>query len=177
MVAHDDDPLRKVELLHQVADLHDVHLEQPRQAFDAYARAFTFDNQHDGTLEALERLAEHLGAWADVAKLYDAQINSLTQEDPEAAIDLALRLAQIFEVQLGDVENAIARYRVVFDADPGHLETLAALDRLFEATGRWGDRRGSRGLPSGSAAAIGSLCGPGASHPDRSRTTSRSVAR
>lgn len=139
LVEHEEDPLRKVELLHQVAELYEVHLEQPREAFDAYGRALSADHQNEQTLASLERLAERLGAWSELAGLYDVEANRLRQEDPESAMDLSLRLAQIFEVQVGDVDNAIARYRVVLEADPTHQESLQALDRLYSATERWSD--------------------------------------
>ena len=52
-------------------------------------------------LERLGRTARALGpTWH---ALYDREIARLRADSPDAAIDLALRLAQIFEVQLGDV--------------------------------------------------------------------------
>ncbi len=73
-IAHDEDPVRKVELLHQVAQLYEFQLDQARHAFDAYARALPFDNENEETLQSLERLAENLGLWNDVVGLYDHEI-------------------------------------------------------------------------------------------------------
>lgn len=137
LVRHDEDPIRQVELLHQIAELHEVHLDQPREAFSAYSRALPGDNANDTTLASMERFADQLDAWGELAASYDAEIRKLQEESPDDAVDLALRLAQIFEVQTGDVENAITRYEIVFAADPGHVQTLEALDRLYEATERW----------------------------------------
>ena len=137
LISKEEDPLRKVELLHQVAELHEIHLGQPSAAFDAFARSLQYDNRNLSTLEALERFADSLAEWTQLGALYDHEIAKLREEDPDSAADLALRLARIFEVQLGDVDNAIARYRVVVEADPAQAESLAALDRLYEATSRW----------------------------------------
>jgi tetratricopeptide (TPR) repeat protein len=137
LVAADEDPARKVDLLHQVADLHEVHLEQPALAFDAYARALPHDNQNDKTLASIEMFAERLNSWPQLVKLYDAEIARLRGDEPGLAIELALRLAKLCETMIGDVEAAIGRYRIVFEADPGHLEALQALDRLYEQSGRW----------------------------------------
>ncbi|MGD8860164.1 MAG: tetratricopeptide repeat protein, partial [Myxococcales bacterium] len=137
LVANEEDPIRKVELLHQIAELHELHLDQPREAFVAYARALPYDNGNETTLSRLEHFADELGAWKELVDLYDKEIGRLREESPEMAIDLALRLAKLCEVQVGDVEAAIARYRIVYEADPGHVETLEALDRLYEATERW----------------------------------------
>ncbi len=137
LITHEEDPIRKVELLHQVAEIYEVHLEQPRQAFDAFARAFPIDCQNESTIAALDRLAERLACWNDLAALYDREIARLREETPDAAIALALRLAQVFEVQLGDVHSAVARYRIVFDTDPAHVQAIEALDRLYEGTEQW----------------------------------------
>ncbi len=138
-IAHEEDPVRKVELLHQVAELHEFQLDQARPAFDAFARALPLDNENDHTLSSLERLAENLNAWTEVTRLYDREIESLRDEAPDRLVDMALRTAQIYEVQVGDVDSAIDRYKVVVGADEAHVQAIEALDRLFEATERWAD--------------------------------------
>ncbi|MEM7515575.1 MAG: hypothetical protein AAF368_01440, partial [Planctomycetota bacterium] len=123
-VAGDEDPLRQVELLHRIADLYEMQVENGNQAFDAYARSLPLDNRHDHTLASLERLGEYTGRWQDVTQLYDTEIEKQRAERPEDAAELALRTAQIYEVQLGNVEAAIARYRIVVDADPSHVQAV-----------------------------------------------------
>ncbi|HKP59235.1 MAG TPA: tetratricopeptide repeat protein [Polyangiales bacterium] len=139
LIEHEEDPPRKVELLHQVAEIYEVHLDEPQRAFDALARAFPVDSQHDATLASLERLAEKLSAFSRLTELYDAGVKRLRESSPETTVDLALRAAQLFEVQLGDVNAAIARYQVVCEIDPTHIAALEALDRLYEATERWAE--------------------------------------
>ena len=139
LAKHDTDPLRRVDLLHQIADLYESQLEQPKAAFDAYAQALAEDPDNEVTLESLERLAESLQAFGELASLYDAQVKRLQSDSPETATDLALRLAAIYEVRVGDVDNAIARYAFVAEQDPTHVQSLAALDRLYEATGRYSE--------------------------------------
>ncbi|MDQ3031105.1 MAG: hypothetical protein M3Y87_01715 [Myxococcota bacterium] len=136
--AHSDDGRLKVETLHRIAQLQEIQLESQRAAFDAYARALPHDNADEDTLGNLERLAADLDAFGEVTKLYDAEIEKL-EEDPDRRIELALRVAQLYEVQLGDVDAAIVRYGIVTAADEGHQQAIEALDRLYEATGRWGD--------------------------------------
>ncbi|HMI91944.1 MAG TPA: tetratricopeptide repeat protein [Polyangiales bacterium] len=116
-----------------------MHLEQPRQAFDAVARALPFDNGNERTLTVLERLADRIGAWSELVELYDAEIARLRADEPGLAVDLALRLAKLCETQIGSADAAIARYRVVYEVDPTHIDALEALDRLYEATERWAE--------------------------------------
>jgi golgin subfamily B member 1 len=138
-VAHEQDPIRQVELLHQVAELYEFQLDQAPQAFDAFARALPLDNRNEHTLGSLERLGEQTDAWPKVTQLYDAEIEKIRQETPDDIIDMALRTAMIYEVQLGDVSSAIDRYKLIVDADPGHVQAIEALDRLYEQTERWAE--------------------------------------
>jgi golgin subfamily B member 1 len=137
LVAAEENLPRKVELLHQIAELQDVHLEQPRAAFEAYGRALPHDPESERTLAALERLAERLPAWSELIALYDVAIEQLRGESVERAIELALRLARLCEVQVGSSDAAIKRYRVVYEVDPSHQVALEALDRLYESIGRF----------------------------------------
>ena len=141
-VTHEEDPLRKVELLHRVAELQQHQLANPAAAFDAQARALPLDSRHDHTLASLESLAEGLGRWPAVVTLYDAEIARLTEDRPDEVVDLALRAAKRYEAQLGDVPSAIARYALVTQADPAQLEALEALDRLYVDTGQWAELAG-----------------------------------
>ncbi|MBO6939656.1 MAG: tetratricopeptide repeat protein [Deltaproteobacteria bacterium] len=138
-IRHEEDPLRQVELLHQVAELYEMQLDDAPNAFAAYARALPLDNRHDVTLGSLERLAEYTDKWGEVTALYDTEIQRIREERPEDVIDMALRTAQIYEVHLGDVNSAIDRYRYVVEADEAHVQAIEALDRLFEATERWAE--------------------------------------
>ncbi len=136
-IAYEQDPIRKVELLHQQAELYEVQLDQTQKAFEAYGRALPFDSANEMTLGSLQRLADQVGGWTEVTRLYDLEIDKLKRERPDDVSELALRTAQIYEVQVGDVDSAIARYALVVEADGSNVTALEALDRLYEATERW----------------------------------------
>lgn len=138
-VANEEDPLRKVELLHGLAELFELQLDNVRGAFDAFGRSLVFDTNNEVSQAALERLGAILGSWDDVTKLYDDAITKLREEDEGSHIELSLRCAQLYEVQVENVEAAIERYQWVVDADPGHAQALEALDRLYEGTSRWNE--------------------------------------
>jgi len=133
-----DDSVTKVDTLHRVARLYEDSLRDPHAAFEVYARALDADNGNEETLGSIERLGSVTDHWPQVAKLYDAQLDSLG-ERPESLVELGLRTAQIYEVQLEDVDSAVARYRRVLGADPESQAAVSALDRLFVRTERWGD--------------------------------------
>lgn len=148
-VASEEDPVRKIELLHRIAELEETQLEALRPAFDAFARSLPLDSAHDHTLASLERLAGQLaeqlaesGAEGnphlEVAKLYDIELDKLA-ESPDRLVELGMRTAQIYEVQVGDVESAIVRYNRVLSADEAQPQAIESLDRLYAATERWSD--------------------------------------
>ena len=133
-----DEPYRKVELLHRVARLHEEALADPRSAFDTYARAVPVDNANENTLLALERIGSVVNQWRRVAELYDAELDKLS-DDPARLVELALRVAQIYEVQLANVDAAVERYRRVLTVDDENQPAVRSLDRLFTQTERWPD--------------------------------------
>ncbi|MFO0589178.1 MAG: tetratricopeptide repeat protein [Polyangiaceae bacterium] len=133
-----EDPYQRVELLHRIARLYEEMLGDHTNAFETYARAVACDSANEDSLANYERLGSAIGRWADVAALYDQELEKLG-ENPQAFVDLGLRLANIFETQLEDVDNAIARYRRVLAVDVENQTAVRSLDRLFSMTERWAD--------------------------------------
>ncbi len=138
-VRHTEDPRDRVEMLHQLAEIYEIQLEDPPAAFGAFARALPLDAQNEMTISSLERLAEQTGSWREVSSRYDAEVERLREETPEDIVHLAKRSAMINEVQLDDVDAAIERYQLVVDIDAGDVAAIEALDRLYEQTERWDD--------------------------------------
>ncbi len=137
-VAKADDQFARVDLLHRIAKLHEEMLGVHQAAFDTYARAVTFDITNQDSLANIERLASYVNRWKDVAALYDTELNKLA-EQPDLFVEVGLRLAAIFETQLEDVDNAVARYRRVLEVDAENVQAISSLDRLFMMTERWTD--------------------------------------
>ena len=137
-VQHASDPFTQVDLLHRVARLYEDALENHAAAFDTYARALSLDNGNESTLQNLERLAMVVNRWPQVAALYDAELDKLS-DVPDRFIELGLRTAQIYEVQLEDIDNAIVRFRRVMDVEPDNHAAVTSLDRLYQQTERWAE--------------------------------------
>ena len=112
MVAHNEDPLARVELLHRIAQLHEQMIGNAHAAFDAYARALRDDSGNQLTLGHIERLAEITGTWEPLAKLYRRR-GRASRSTCRARSTCYSRLARVYEQELGDVaqgdRDAIAR--------------------------------------------------------------------
>ncbi|MEI8255690.1 MAG: tetratricopeptide repeat protein, partial [Deltaproteobacteria bacterium] len=135
---HAADDMQRVELLHRIAEISETALDNPRAAFDAYARAMPFDPLNELTLGNMEKLAEIAQAWGDVVRVYDAEIEKL-EASPEQQVELALRTAQTYEVQIGNIDLAIERYRKALAADAVNGTAIRSLGRLFEAREQWAE--------------------------------------
>jgi len=64
----------------------------------------------------IDRLAESSGRWADLAAVYDAEIDRIL--DTRLQTEMLLRLARIYEEETHDLDKAIATYRRVGEAEP-----------------------------------------------------------
>lgn len=131
-----DDEYQRVDLLQRIARLYEEMISDPNAAFDTFARAVASDPTNDDSLAQYERLAMMTGRWADLAQMYDAQLDRVA-EDPVRFAEIGLRLARIYEEQLEDFDNAIGRYSRVLESDPENVAAISSLDRLFEYTERW----------------------------------------
>lgn len=135
-----EDEFSKVDLLHRIAFLYEENLGDPSRAFEIYARAVSVDSQNEDTLGALERLARVIDHWPVVAELYDAEFARLEEDGHSArAVELGLRLAQVYEVQLENLDEAVSRYQKVLAIDTENQSAVRALDRLFAQSERWED--------------------------------------
>ena len=136
------DAFHRVELLGRIAGLQEEMLNDPNAAFDTYSRAVTIDVTNDDSLAQFERLASMTGRFGEVASAYDGALDALLESEPARGMDVALRVANIYEEQLENLDSAIARYRRVLDVDPEHQQALASLDRLYQATERYDELAG-----------------------------------
>ncbi|MBI5482640.1 MAG: tetratricopeptide repeat protein [Deltaproteobacteria bacterium] len=135
MVAHSDDAVRKVELLHTIAQIYERQLEKSVDAFGAFARALKVDSQNEQTIGHLERLAGDTGKWAELAQLYEEELGKILEAPRQ--IEMLLRLARVYEEELNAADQAIATFRRVLEADPENRDAILALDRLYFALEKW----------------------------------------
>ncbi|MBM4359075.1 MAG: tetratricopeptide repeat protein, partial [Deltaproteobacteria bacterium] len=136
-IARSQDSFSQIEMLTRIATIYEDALSDPARAFETYARAVAIDSRNEDLLAQYERLAAQAGRWVELATLYDGQLVTVPADEPERFVELALRLARIFEEQLENWDAAIARYAAVLNHDTENLIALASLDRLYEHTERW----------------------------------------
>ena len=135
MVKHVDDPFRKLELLHRIAELYEHQLDNAAQAFEAYSRALREDSGDEQALAHLERLADYIKGWEALAALYEQELEKLL--DPERQIAMGLRVARVYEEELQRPADAIGKFKQVLDVEPENRDAILALDRLYQDGQQW----------------------------------------
>jgi len=89
---------------------------------------------------ALSKIYEKLGANEDIAELLERQIRQAeAASDVQAKVELQIRLGEVCETRLGDVERALATFRLVLDSQPNHRAAIEALIRLRENQGDYAE--------------------------------------
>ena len=135
MVTHAEDQYRRVELLQRVAALYEQRMDDSAKAFEAHSRAFKLESSDEQTMEHLERLAEHIQGFEQLAGLYEVELENVLDADRQ--ILMGLKVARIYEEELYRADAAIEKHQKVLEMEVDNVQAVKALDRLYLATEQW----------------------------------------
>ena len=131
------DPERRIEILRDIATIHEGCREDKGSAFQTYGEALGVDPTHESVITQLWRLADELYAWDPFIDLLDELIEQ--SDDFVATNSLQLLVAKIYREKIDDAGAAIDRYVRVVEQDPLDEEALPALHALYQQEGRWNE--------------------------------------
>ena len=134
---HADTSERTVELLHRIADVQEHSLSDPRGAFETYMRAFKADPSNSVSSQSLQRLAHATGEIESLVDVYEGLIEGI--DDPDFAIEVHLKVAELHETDLGNFDKAIAHYQDALRLNDTHQGAANALERLYQQAERYND--------------------------------------
>ena len=117
----------QVEILCKVAELEEVMLEKPEDAFESLSIAYRLSQAEESIEVELERIGRETQAFATLVELF----NELVMEAPEREIEIRSKVASLSEVDLQDFDQAINAHREILNQEPDRIESLDALERLF----------------------------------------------
>jgi tetratricopeptide (TPR) repeat protein len=122
-----------------LADVREKLANQPTQAFVVWGRALADEPDDTELLTPLLRLAESQNLWKELAALLDERLSESAQPlPPDVEQTYAMRLGQIVEDKLGDLDRAARAYdRAAGGPEP--RPALAALERVQARAAKWGD--------------------------------------
>ncbi|MBN2342252.1 MAG: tetratricopeptide repeat protein [Deltaproteobacteria bacterium] len=133
-----DDDVDKVELYRELATHQEQVAGDSGAAFDVLAKAFALVPDDSELIYEIERLAEVTGSWSALVDLSEKAVAN-SKIDPEAKIEIGLKIAGWAYNQVGDLNKAESLYKTVLERDPEHQEALAALVELLRSLGRFKD--------------------------------------
>ncbi len=124
------------------ADLHrkvgvwqSQHLDQPDDAVYHLQRALAIESDNVEVMELLEGLYRQIGAWAELAQILRARVELTT--DPDEQVELWRKLGELYEMQMGQIDDAIDAYNAILRIDPSDILAIESLERIYEAYDRW----------------------------------------
>ncbi|HEX2660748.1 MAG TPA: hypothetical protein VHU40_20850, partial [Polyangia bacterium] len=130
------DPQQQAEYLRRLAELCEAQLSDKRRAQRAWESLLEILPTDMPTLEALSRLYGEAENWAALEKILDRQIPQV--DDTARAVELALRRADILDVNLAKPQEAAAALeKLIAELDPRSWDAHDRLRELYERAGDW----------------------------------------
>jgi serine/threonine protein kinase/Tfp pilus assembly protein PilF len=127
-------PGKARDLRAQAADILESKLSDANKAKDIFQQILADDPGHTASVEALERICTRTGDFQGIVKLLEAKAKAL---GGIARADVLARIAEVYEDQIGDLNEAQKRFEAVLGVEPRHLGALKGLDRIYNRQGRY----------------------------------------
>ena len=113
----------------KLAGLLDEGLDRTEEAVQTWRQVLEVEPDHDAALDALERIYQTTNRPADLAAVLERKRAKVGGGPARTA--LTFRLGQLFAGPLQQEAQAVQAFREVLEAEPGHTEALAALEKYL----------------------------------------------
>jgi tetratricopeptide (TPR) repeat protein len=129
------DPEDRAELLGRLGALWEEQLSDSERAVSYYQQAADETPDDLTAYVALDRLFASANDSGRLADILERRME--LEQEPEVRVEVGMRLAELYEAQLGRPDAACDALRAVVEADPEHRGALQGLSRLYERQGQW----------------------------------------
>ena len=123
------EPAEREQIRVRVATVWEEMLGNAAEAIKAWKAVLKDSPNNLQALRSLDRLYLRGGEFRDLGDNIQRQLN--LAKDPDETIALLGRLGSLREKQLNEAGAAVETYRKILEIEPGHGETLAALERIL----------------------------------------------
>ncbi len=120
----------------EAAELLELYLGDPAASRSMVEAILAEDPGHVAASNQLVRLCERAGDHGALVKILERRADAQRGEDK---VKTLCRIAELFELKLGDDAEAERRLQAALDIDPRSLDALRGLDRLYSKAGRFQD--------------------------------------
>ena len=128
-------PEVRAQLFDQLGGLWEEQLSDPQRAVSYYQKAASEKPDDAAAYAALDRLFTAVNDSEQLADVLERRME--LEEEPDVRVEVGVRLAELYEAQLGRPEAACDALRVVVEVEPDHRGALQSLSRLYERQGQW----------------------------------------
>src|SRR5262249_5239674 len=125
-----DDRSERAHWLRRIAEVYDGQLGDAARAVDALGRALIEEPAAGAALDEVGRIAGAAKLPLEAARRVEAVLESA---EPDAARELALRAAHLYEQSPGQGAAAERLYVRVLETDPENVDALTALESYYRA--------------------------------------------
>ncbi len=132
----ESEPTVRIALRRQLARTYEGPLADSARAIDAWQAVLDEVATDLGAISSLERLYEGAERWRDLEDLVQRRLD--IAETPADRNVARVRLARLVE-RLGRRADAIDQLHEILAEDPGNIDALDELERLYAADKRWSD--------------------------------------
>ncbi|MEZ4225689.1 MAG: tetratricopeptide repeat protein [Polyangiaceae bacterium] len=133
-------PERARDFRAEAAEILEIQMSDTGRARDLYQQVLADDPGHQRAAEALAKIYERSGDFAEYVKLLERRADASRGEDRGRVL---CHLAEIYETRLNDDTEALRRYDTVLSADGNNLDALRGADRVLAKLGRFQDLVGN----------------------------------
>ncbi|MFH1130672.1 MAG: tetratricopeptide repeat protein, partial [Pseudomonadota bacterium] len=119
----------------ELARIQDEHLGRPEEAKPQLRRVLELDSKHAEAFSLLARILRESGEWVELRALLESGLDR--EQEQARQMDLLLQICALNEDVLADRDAAISSYERLLELEPEHRVSVRALERHYEASGRW----------------------------------------
>lgn len=128
-------PHVEIDLAERAATLYDEMLGEIDRATPYLERILARDPTNERAFVRLKQILTTRERWMDLEGLYERVLAGT--EDANRRADLLNEVAIIAEEITGDANKAIHYYERILELEPGHVQAIYALDKLYAGQERW----------------------------------------
>jgi tetratricopeptide (TPR) repeat protein len=136
-LAHTREASERPARLQRLTALLDAEAADRRGALKFALQALAETPDDEWAISTSRRLAAESGGWPELVEAYEAAVPQVVTESSKLA--LLATLAAAYEGDLANPDAAIARNQSILKIAPKDPDAVAALERLFIATGRFAE--------------------------------------
>lgn len=125
----------EIDLAERAATLYDEMLGEIDRATPYLDRILARDPGNERAFVRLKQILTTRERWLDLEALYERVLGGTTDANRRA--DLLNEVAIIAEEITGDANKAIHYYERILELEPGHVQAIYALDKLYASQERW----------------------------------------